>query len=110
MKTLMALLTLLLVPLVAQAQTNHTPASPDTATTAPASADVAPTYAHPTLPESNVAWPAILMMSVIGLFLCAMLIGPLYRREIPDELPQTHSHDEPPGTSHHHGSTGTVQP
>ena len=112
MKPLVALLLLLLLPIVARAQTDLPPVSLQdlAAAGAPAPADAAPPYAHPILPEPDVAWPAILMMGVVGLFLCAAMVGPLYRLEIPDELPPMHSHDEPPGTSHHHGSSGTVQP
>ena len=112
MKRTLALLALLLVAPVARAQTELPPVSLQdlAAAGAPVPEDAAPAYAHPTLPERDVAWPAILMMGVIGLFLCAALVGPLYRLEIPDELPPMHSHDEPPGTSHHHGPSGTVQP
>ena len=98
---LLALLTILLVSPLARAQADQPATPPD---------EAAPTHTHPTLPESNIAWPAIFMIVVAGMFLCAMIIGPLYRSEIPDELPPTHSHDEPPGTSHHHGPGGTVQP
>jgi len=95
---LLALLTILLLSPVARAQSEA------------AAGAAAPAEARPTLPESGIAWPAILMMVVGGMFLCAVLVGPLYRMEIPEELPPTHSHDEPPGTSHHHGPGGTVQP
>jgi len=36
------------------------------------------------------------------------LIGPIYRHSQPEEFLPTHSHDEPPGASHHHGVSGTV--
>jgi hypothetical protein len=41
--------------------------------------------------------------------LAAGVIGPLYRMSLPEAMPQTHSHDEPPGASHHHGPSGTIE-
>ena len=53
--------------------------------------------------------PGVLL--VIGiLFAAAAFVGPIYRLNMPEE-PQVedfHSHDEPPGTSHHHGASGTI--
>ena len=40
---------------------------------------------------------------VLGL---AVVIGPIYRAVVPEELPPTHSHDEPPGASGRHGPGG----
>src|SRR6059058_2102244 len=54
-------------------------------------------------------WVNSLLIGVAALFLGALLIGPLYRLNLPQELPPpTHSHDEPPGASHRHGVSGTV--
>jgi hypothetical protein len=45
------------------------------------------------------------------MFLSAAVIGPIVRLNMPEELPPpAHSHDEPPGTSHHHGASGTLNP
>jgi hypothetical protein len=49
-----------------------------------------------------------MMIVVGGMFLAAAVIGPIYRMSLPEALPVTHSHDEPPGSSHHHGPSGTV--
>ena len=51
-----------------------------------------------------------MMIIVAGMFIAAMVIGPYVRSELPEEVPVAHSHDEPPGASHHHGPGGTVQP
>jgi hypothetical protein len=54
-------------------------------------------------------WVDSLLIGVAVLFVAALLIGPLYRLNLPQELPPpTHSHDEPPGASHRHGVSGTI--
>jgi len=68
-------------------------------------------YPHPILPRANNLWPGTMLIWVGLMFLCAAIIGPIVRSEMPsDEAPHTHSHDEPPGASGHHGASGTVQP
>ena len=56
--------------------------------------------------SSDGGWAGVMMIVVAGLFLAAAVIGPIIRVEIPREVPPTHSHDEPPGSSHHHGRSG----
>ena len=69
------------------------------------------TYAHPTVPRANSLWPGTMLIWVGLMFVCAAIIGPIVRSEIPpEEAPHTHSHDEPPGSSGHHGHSGTIQP
>ena len=53
-------------------------------------------------------WAERMLIGVAVLFIAAAFIGPLYRLNLPDELPPTHSHDEPPGASHRHGPSGTI--
>ena len=65
--------------------------------------------AHPTL-STNGTWVPILLIIIGGMFLAAAVIGPIVRANSPEEVPPAHSHDEPPGTSHHHGASGTVNP
>ena len=68
-------------------------------------------YAHPTLPRAHNLWPGTMLIWVSLMFLCAVIIGPIVRSETPaEQAPHTHSHDEPPGASGHHGHSGTVQP
>jgi len=67
-------------------------------------------YPHPTLPEPQLRWPGVMLIAVALMFVAAMVIGPVVRAEAPQEVPPAHSHDEPPGTSGHHGPGGTVQP
>lgn len=64
----------------------------------------------PTAPvlSDDVGWTSGLLVGVAVLFAAAILIGPIYRLTLPGELPVTHAHDEPPGASHHHGPSGTV--
>lgn len=62
---------------------------------------------HPIL-SGNGSWVPIMLIIVGGLFLAAAVIGPIVRANAPEEVPPAHSHDEPPGTSHHHGKSGTV--
>ena len=58
--------------------------------------------------SDDAQWTERLLIGVAVLFIAAAFIGPLYRLNLPDELPPTHSHDEPPGASHRHGPSGTV--
>src|SRR4051812_35666913 len=65
-----------------------------------------PTPAAPVLPD-DATWARGTLCGFAALFAAALLIGPIYRLARPIELPPTHSHDEPPGASHHHGRAGT---
>ena len=88
------------------------PATPATAHTAGDSHATPPhvTYPHPTLPAKQTLWPAPVLIVIGAMFLSAIVIGPIVRSEMPEEAPHTHSHDEPPGASGHHGHSGTIQP
>jgi len=65
----------------------------------------------PTAPviSDDAGWTSGVLIGVTTLFAAALLIGPVYRLSLPGELPVIHAHDEPPGASHHHGPTGTVE-
>lgn len=64
-------------------------------------------FPHPVLPESP-RWPTYVFRVAGAMFLLAAVLGPIIRKGFPKDLPPvTHSHDEPPGTSGHHGRTGT---
>lgn len=63
---------------------------------------------HPVPPPPDRRWPGVMLIVILGLFLAAAVIGPIVRAELPEELPQTHTHDEPPGASRHHGRSGTL--
>jgi len=68
----------------------------------------APAPAAPIIPV-EAPWVKSLLIGVAALFIAALVIGPLYRLNLPQELPPpTHSHDEPPGASHRHGLSGTI--
>jgi len=54
----------------------------------------------------DAPWAGAAVIGIAGLFVAAMVIGPAVRIH----APPTHAHDEPPGTSGHHGRVGTVQP
>lgn len=64
----------------------------------------------PTAPvlSEDARWVVGLVIVIVALIVAAGVIGPIYRLSLPDELPVTHSHDEPPGSSHHHGPSGTL--
>ena len=65
---------------------------------------------HPVL-SGNGSWVPIMLIVIGGMFLAAAVIGPIVRANMPEEVPPpAHSHDEPPGASHHHGKSGTVNP
>ena len=61
---------------------------------------------HPTI-SSDGSWAGVLWLVIGGMFLAAAVIGPVVRANTPEEVPPAHSHDEPPGASHHHGTSGT---
>jgi hypothetical protein len=65
---------------------------------------------HPVLP-GPAKWAGVVVILILGgFFLPAAVIGPIVRALLPEEEPITHSHDEPPGASHHHGHSGTEDP
>jgi hypothetical protein len=64
---------------------------------------------HPAFPPPS-RWPGVMVIVVLGLFLAAAVVGPVVRALAPREVPPAHSHDEPPGASHHHGRSGTLNP
>jgi hypothetical protein len=57
-------------------------------------------------PEDGT-WAGVMVIIILAMFLAAAVIGPIVRANMPEEVPETHSHDEPPGASHHHGHGGT---
>lgn len=73
-------------------------------------AHAGPAYPHPILPAPDSFWPAFVLAFVGVMFVTAASIGSYYRIERPEEIPPTHSHDEPPGASGHHGKGGTQNP
>jgi hypothetical protein len=70
----------------------------------------ADTFPHPVLPVGS-RWPGYMFMVIAAMFVLAAVIGPVLRKVTRRILPPaTHSHDEPPGTSGHHGQAGTHDP
>jgi hypothetical protein len=70
-------------------------------------ADPAP---HPALPDPSERWPGTVVIVILSMFLAAAVVGPIVRANMPEEVPPAHTHDEPPGASHHHGKSGTLNP
>jgi hypothetical protein len=64
---------------------------------------------HPTK-SKDADWAGVVIIIVLGMFLAAAVIGPIVRANAPEEVPPAHSHDEPPGASHHHGHSGQLNP
>ena len=61
--------------------------------------------------DHRAVWPGVVLILIATMFVLAAVIGPIARMHAPPaEMPATHSHDEPPGASHHHGSGGTINP
>jgi len=56
----------------------------------------------------NVSWLRPIVAIVVIMFILAFVVGPVVRKEVPQEMPPAHSHDEPPGASGHHGPGGTM--
>jgi hypothetical protein len=82
-------------------------AAADFALAADARPAAAPQPAVPVL-SADTRWVVGLLAGAGAVLAAAALLGPLLRMGMPDEIPQTHSHDEPPGSSHHHGPGGTI--
>jgi hypothetical protein len=66
-----------------------------------------PELVHPAVPD-DVQWAHRIVIAIGVLFAAALLAGVFIRTEAPEEMPPAHSHDEPPGRSHHHGASGTI--
>ena len=67
--------------------------------------------AGPVPPVKSPRWAGVVLILILTAFVMAAVIGPLARAHAPPaEMPPTHSHDEPPGASHHHGDSGTINP
>lgn len=67
--------------------------------------------AGPVPPAKSPQWAGVVLILILTIFVMAAVIGPLARAHAPPaEMPPTHSHDEPPGASHHHGESGTLNP
>ena len=74
-----------------------------------AAADHADPAPHPVIPEP-AEWPGTVVIVILSMFLAAAVVGPIVRANMPEEVPPAHSHDEPPGASHHHGKSGILNP
>jgi hypothetical protein len=62
---------------------------------------------QPVLPHETT-WAGVMVILIIAMFVAAIAVGLVVRYNAPQEVPPTHSHDEPPGTSGHHGASGTI--
>jgi hypothetical protein len=56
---------------------------------------------HPII-STDAAWAGTAVIVILGLFLAAVVVGPIVRAEAPDAVPQAFSHKEDP--SHHSGN------
>ena len=62
-------------------------------------------------PDMTNPWPGVMLIVIGFMFVAAIGAGIASAHAPPDEQPPaTHSHDEPPGASHHHGHSGTINP
>jgi len=63
---------------------------------------------HPAIPAEST-WAGPVVIGILAMFLAAAVIGPIVRANMPEDVP-LESHDEPPGSSGHHGASGTEEP
>ena len=81
------------------------------AATLPAEDSPAPPDAAPfemVFSKTDGVWAVPALMMVVCFFACAAMVGPLVRAEMAEEIAPAQSHDEPPGTSGHHGPVGAI--
>jgi len=68
---------------------------------------------HETVPAPVLShqthWVEPFLIGTAAFFAIATIVGILYRRTQPREMLPLHAHDEPPGASHRHGDSGTVE-
>lgn len=62
---------------------------------------------HPIIP-APATWAGVVVIGILAMFLAAVSVGVAVRANAAEEVPVAHSHDEPPGASHHHGAGGTI--
>ena len=60
---------------------------------------------HPAAPE-HPAWVKPVVMIIGVMFVLAWLVGAFVRATMPEEMPQTHAHDEHHGHKDPHGDMG----
>lgn len=82
-------------------------AAPKHATATSGHADAHASAPGPVI-STDATWVGEVVIIVVGLFVAAAVIGPIYRLSLPEELQVIQSHDEPPGSSGHHGASGSV--
>jgi hypothetical protein len=81
---------------------------PEAAATSSGGSEVA-LQAGPIL-SHDILWLRPILTIIAIMFILAFVVGPVVRKEVPQEMPPVHSHDEPPGASGHHGPGGTIDP
>jgi len=59
-----------------------------------------PDETHPVYSTSSI-WVTSVLVGVAGLFLAALVIGPIVRAEAPDAVPAAISHEEDPAADRH---------
>jgi hypothetical protein len=78
-----------------------------------AQSPASPSAQHETVPAPILShqthWVEPFLIGTAAFFAIATIVGILYRRTQPREMLPVHAHDEPPGASHRHGDSGTVE-
>ena len=87
-------------PIACLAADPHAP--PAHAATATAGDAPAPAANQPVLPPLGIRWPAVMLIIVVGMFLAALIVGPVVRINLPEEPPVAHAHDDSHGHDHGH--------
>ena len=60
----------------------------------------------PVLPAADSAWPGAMIIIIVGMFLAALVIGPVVRAQMPEAPPMPHDHDDSHGHGHDHAAAG----
>jgi hypothetical protein len=105
MRLLIAALVVLFVGSYCLAEEGHAAAERALGTTHGQVASEIEATPHP-IPSADPQWARTLVIVIFAMFLAAIPAGLLIRATAAQEMPLTHSHDEPPGAAgdHHAGA------
>ena len=94
------------------ADAHPAPAAPETTAHEPAHDSHTTPANQPVLPPPAIRWPAVMLIIVLGMFLAAMVVGPVVRMTMPppEEPPVAHAHHDDDAHGHGHAHARPLSP